>query len=102
MRVKLHQILFRVIMDGVSAQSSYGPGSDPSITRSNVCLVAPEIGVLSYLGDLVRPGNHHVGSGLAKGIRSCRRFLNPYSEELKTHLAARLVRTEEIAIDDQL
>ena len=102
MRVKLHQILLGVIMDGVSAQRSYGPGSNPSITCSDVCLIAPKVGVSLYLCKLVEPGNHHVRSGGAKGIRSCRRFLNPYSEELKTHLATRLSRTEEIAIDEQL
>ena len=102
MRVKLHQILLRIIMNSVSAQSSHGPGSNPSVTLSKPRLVAPKVRVSLYFSDLVNPGNHHIGSGCSEGIRSCRRFLNPDSEELETHLSVRLLRTEDVAIDDQL
>ena len=54
------------------------------------------------LGDLVCPGNHHVGSGCSKGVRSCRRFLNPDSKELEPHFSIGFLGTEDVAIDDQL
>ena len=102
MRVKLHQILLRIIMKSVSAQSSHGPWSNPSVTLSKPRLVAPQVRVSLYLSDLVRPGNHHVGSGCSKGVRSCRRFLNPDSKELEPHFSIGFLGTEDVAIDDQL
>ena len=54
------------------------------------------------LGNLVCPGNHHVGSGCSKGVRSYRRFLNPDSKELEPHFSVRFLGAEDVAIDDQL
>ena len=102
MRVEFHQILFWVIVDSVSAQGSYGPRSNPPITLSKILLMAPKAGIVIYLGDLIERRHHHVRSSRSKGIRSCRRFLNPYSEELKTNLSIRLSRAENVAVDDQL
>ena len=64
--------------------------------------MAPKVGILIYLGDLIEPGHHHVRPGRSMGRRPCRRFLNPYPEELKTNLSTQLPRTENVAVDDQL
>ena len=89
-------------MNSVSAQSSHGLWSNPSVTLSKPRLVAPQVRISLYLSDLVRHGNHHVGSGCSKGVRSCRRFLNPDSKGLEPHFSIRLLGTEDVAIDDQL
>ena len=99
---EFHQILFRIKVNRVSAQSPDSPWSDPTVTWSKPLLLTSGVTVVLQFFDLILSRYHHVGYRHAKVIRPCRRILQPDTKELKTNLSVPLPCSKEIAVDQQL